>query len=160
MPKKQVKTLSELIEDTIAGARKLNRRKYVPHAHCWHEMEYRDGVKRGGHLRCRVCLGGAYVASALRIDINEEHPLRKISTRDNVLVDALNMVRMGHWAGAYCTFHNKDFAEDLYHKLNCLPEPEHHKFKSWKEFDKHLKSLESILPSLKEIEVSVTETRS
>ena len=137
-------TLSELLVTAIADARKLDRSQYQPRYRTWH-FPHSQGF-------CEVCLAGSFVAGTLGCSPSREAPPWTFPRNAVAMIEALNAIRSGAWLEAYRVFHQRNATFTVAIRLTRLPVPARPHFLGWEEFDLHLKSLESFLPKLRDIE--------
>ena len=65
---------------------------------------------------------------------------------------AINRMRGGDWIDAWNFHYGSSPSRAVLDKFSKLPEPLFHVFKGWQQFDRHLQSLQEIIPRLREIE--------
>ncbi len=143
-PQPQINTLSELLATAIADARRLDRDQYQPRYRNWH-FPNSQGF-------CEICLGGSFVAGTLGCSPAKEASPWNFPRKTHARIEALNAMRSGAWIDAYRLFHQRNPTDAVAFRMVRLPVPARPHFLGWEEFDVHLKSLESIIPKLREIE--------
>ena len=137
-------TLHGLIKSAIDDARGLNRRKYKPRCDEWHCPDS-DG-------RCEVCLAGSILAGTLQCSPKKNYAPWEFPDKLQHNLEALEAVRSGSWLEAYRLVHQRRPSIEIEARLCSLPAPSWAAFDDWRTFNRHLKSLESILPKLRSIE--------
>ena len=143
-PQPPINTLSELLATAIADARRLDRNQYQPRYRNWH-FPNSQGF-------CEICLGGSFVAGSLGCSPAKEASPWDFPRKTHAKIEALNAMRSGAWIEAYRLFYQRNPTEVVAFRLVRLPVPARPHFLGWEEFDVHLKSLESLIPKLREIE--------
>ena len=137
-------TLACLLESAIDDARSLDRSIYTPHYDKWHQP-YCDN-------RCFVCLAGSFIARTLEIEPDSRVFSRSFDDRTRDLLDAIDQMRRGRWSDAFELVYRRAAPNEFYSILNQLPLAEQSNFFGWKQYDAHLRSLEAIIPQLREID--------
>ncbi len=137
-------TLHELLSTAIANTQALDRSQYRPRYDKWHTV-HDDG-------RCEICLTGSVMAVTLSRspDTNLQPCMFPPSLRWKL--EALHFMSIGHWVHAYGLVHLVVPCLFTEARLSYLPDPAHSRFIGWEQFNAHLKSLESIIPQVREIE--------
>ena len=142
---KKMNRLHEILAAAIVDARGLDREVYTPNFSHWHQPD--DGIPSFVEA-CQICLAGAVIAGRLvdgaMENLSDEDFEPAIASR----LLALNSMRLGDWDGAWREVHSGPIPQGLIF----LAHPSCDTFTNWKEFDENLKSLEAILPALREIE--------
>ena len=137
-------TMASLLETAIDDARSLDRKLYTPHYDKWHQP-YFEG-------RCFVCLAGSFIARTLEIEPSDKATSRTFDKRTSDLLDAIDHMRLGRWNDAFHLVYRQAAPNELYTQLDKIPTPEHLNFFGWDQFDKHLSSLQKIIPHLEKID--------
>ena len=137
-------TMACLLETAITDARALDRKVYTPHYDKWHQP-YFEG-------RCFVCLAGSFIARTLEIHHTDRATARTFDRRTSDLLDAIDHMRHGRWNFAFQLVYRQAAPNNLYEQLMKIPAPEHSNFFGWDQFDKHLASLDEIIPQLQQID--------
>ena len=138
------KTLNGLLAVAVSDAKSLNRKLYIPHFAYWHRP-------RIGH-RCEVCLAGSLIASSLECNRNDNVLVHRLDETLKVKVEALNAMRRGDFTNAYRILYNRRPSPRTHTQLDEVPVPAHPEFVGWQPFNAHLRSLDAIIPRLREIE--------
>ena len=137
-------SMSGLLAAALSDARTLNPKTYRPNAVAWHSPAD-DG-------NCHVCLAGSLIARTLSLSPSNYFSPYDFGGEIADKLQALNLMREGIWTCAYFRFHGRWPAAAVYRQLEALPRADHRDFLGWPQFLKHLDSLDSILPRLREIE--------
>ncbi|MCY4587937.1 MAG: hypothetical protein OXB98_18030 [Bryobacterales bacterium] len=145
-------TLSETLSLAVADARVLSRTDYHPHYRFWH------GYSSEQQHLCQVCLAGSIIARSLKVDPRTITSPAAFPPGTDHKLRAINACRTGEFFNAYCIFHNSLPSLESQKRLHSLPSPSHFLFIGWQEFDKHLASLEAIVPLLEEIELEALKS--
>ena len=137
-------TLAGLLRTAIDDARSLDQSLYVPHFDNWHFVNVRD--------LCEICLAGGIIAGSLHNPPSMTLDPNYFSRKTEDKLRAVDAMRSGDWTAAFRYVY--DFAPDrnLFARLRALPAPHHDKFCDWPNFERHLDSLESVLPALTAID--------
>ena len=159
------KTLSAAIEMAVTDARRLDRTDYFPSAGEWHNAYVgRRSDKEPFVPVCKFCLAGAVIAGTLGISRTKTTDLKSLdfdyfSTEQTKItwrrvMCALDCARQGEWKVAWNQMYAKieGITDPIPIELNDLQSPAASMFVGWDEMDKHLNSLDVILPKLREIE--------
>ena len=137
-------TMACLLGSAIADARTLDRTCYTPHYDKWH--------RSGAHTNCFVCLAGALIAGTLEIPPTDTVTLDSFDNRTRSLLAALDYMRYGQWSSAFTAIYRQEAPLPILYKLQQIPSPSNSSFYGWEDFDRHLASLESLLPLLREVD--------
>lgn len=140
-------TLSGLIAAAVRDARSLDRSRYIPHSREWHVPE---------NKHCLVCLAGTMIAGSLNARPQREYSPSDFTQDAMNKLYALNRTRYGNWIAAWDHFYGNLPSPYTCSKLAALPAPACHWFADWTQFDKCLRSLERIIPQLRDIEQLAT----
>ena len=138
-------TMACLLGSAIEDASKLDRTIYTPHFDKWHQPYNAN--------RCFVCLAGSFIARTLEIDPADFVLSRSFDDRTRDLLEAIDQMRYGRWSEAFRLVYRRAAPSELHVMLNRIPAPAHINFFGWQQFDKHLSSLEKIIPQLREIDL-------
>ena len=144
-------TMAGLLETAIRDARKLDRGNYHPHHAQWHCSDERP--------TCEICLAGCLIAGTLRVGPDYTVSANSFSPRAKRLLVALDDMRIGHWTGAFYHVYGVDAHESLRVCLKDIPTPDPYYFIGWLAFNRHLDSLEKLLPRLRQIDRIWKESR-
>ena len=139
-------TLNGLLAVAVNDARSINHRHYVPHFGYWHEPEV-DG-------RCGVCLAGCVIARTLHYNRDHEVFINSFASPIRTKIEALDKMRIGSFSKAYRTLYGHKPSSSIRERLDALPAPAHPFFFGWRQFNSHLRSLELIIPMVRDIEAS------
>ena len=142
----QINTLSELLATAIADARRLDRDQYQPRYRNWH-FPNSQGF-------CEICLGGIILAETFECSPKKNYAPWEFPPETHNKIEALEAMRTGAWLEAYHLVYQHSPPLEIEARLCCLPTPSWAAFVGWRQFNSHLKSLESILPKLRSIESS------
>ena len=137
-------TRHELLTLAVADARSLKRSDCLPGFGDWHTPK--------GHGRCAICLAGAVLAGPLGCSPIEEAKPWLLSYLYQRKLEALADARCGNWIEAILHMHLRMPPRGIFQRLVHLPSPRCSRFSGWEPFDAHRQPLESIVPSLREIE--------
>ena len=140
-------TLSGLLAAAVHDARKLNRAIYVPNCDQWHHA-----ISYSRTPLCEVCLGGCLIAGTLNVNSCDSVTASMFDDRTSILLDALDDMRIGYWISAFKRIYDCDLKPSQRSLLERIPVPVHTEFKDWEQFDAHLKSLERIIPRLRQVD--------
>lgn len=142
-------TLNGLLAVAVSDAKSINRRLYVPHFGYWHEPEV-DG-------RCGVCLAGCVIAGSLQHSRSSEVSFRHLQPPVRNKIEALDKMRIGSFSKAYRTLYGHKPSNTIRARLDALPGPHQPFFFGWRQFNSHIRSLELIIPMLREIEAAANQ---
>ena len=145
-------TMAGLLETAIEDARTLDRKTYVPHHGQWHCADHSHA--------CEVCLAGSLIAGTLGIGATCTVSANSFSPRAKRLLFALDDMRIGHWTGAFRHVYYRYAGASLRQALKDIPSPNPHYFTGWPGFQRHLDSLEQLLPQLRRIDLIWKESQS
>ena len=137
-------TLHETLSLAVDDAAKLDRKLYQPRYFYWHS-QYLD--------QCLICLAGCIVAMTLNSDHTEDIQPCSFGFETDRKLQAVNACRTGDWNYAFHIFHRHYPSLESQARLESLPLPSNITFNSWESFESHLRSIKSILPLLREIEI-------
>lgn len=137
-------TLSGLLEAAVNDARSLDRTLYSPNHVEWHCPDDYD--------RCEICLSGAVIAGRLNIRSHTEATPKEFDYSTAMKLSAIDKMRTGQWRSAFDILHHHNPPVDSHLLFVELPAPDCPYFTDWDEFDFHLRSLDAIIPRLREIE--------
>lgn len=140
-------SMSELLEVAIADARSLDARLYAPNYVVLHEAH--------AHTQCQVCLAGSLVAGTLSATPDQTFSPSDFPDDTANHLESLNEMRRGQWVFAYHRFYDRWPHSRIEDRLRKLPKPSNPDFDDWPAFHCHLDSLESSLPELRSIELSI-----
>lgn len=136
--------LSGLLETAIEDSRSLSRKVYHPHFSEWHSMNPQG--------KCEICLGGSILAGTCGYEPDHQVIAQRLDFELQRKIDALNSMRTGNWSYAFEIINHHPPGQELLDELHALPVPAYAEFVGWRQFIAHLKSLEAIVPRLREIE--------
>lgn len=137
-------SLSGLLAAAISDSKAISRRHYLPYYGYWHRPSENG--------RCEICLAGASIVQRLRFPHQTKVHFGLLSRRVQNKIESLNAMRRGAWAYAYQLLHQRSPAPETQLRLDALPAPDHGCFVGWPQFNAHIRSLQRILPKLREIE--------
>ena len=137
-------TLSGLLEAAVDDARSLDRDLYLPNHVEWHCPDDYD--------HCEICLAGAVIAGRLNVRSYSESSPKEFAYATAMKLSAIDKMRTGHWRSAFDILHDYHPPVDPHLLFVELPAPDFPYFTDWEEFDMHLRSLDAIIPRLREIE--------
>ena len=138
-------TLGDLLRAAITDARSLDKRAYLPYSVNWHFASK--------HGPCEVCLAGCLIAGRLRNSPSQHFCPGHFPNDIKHKLRAVDCMRRGDWHSAYAFLYEPlDDNDPLVTRLQQVPHHDHSNFYGWRRFEKHLASLESLLPSLEEID--------
>ena len=137
-------SMHDLLATAISDARGLEGRKYRPRSDEWHCPDD-DG-------RCIICLAGGILAGTFNCSPKKNFAPWEFHPDTQNKLSALEAMRTGDWLEAYRLVYQRTPPVEIEARLCCLPAPSWAAFYGWHQFNSHLKSLESILPELCEIE--------
>ena len=139
-------TMNRLLTVAIEDARKLPPELYEPQSLRWHSLTPYD--------LCQVCLAGAVIAGTLKTPRDRTvYPQQLLGDATRKL-ESLDFIRRGEWLRAFKCFYLRWPKIAAGRLLHHLPSPSDTHFDGWDEFNRHLDSLEAIVPKLREIEES------
>ena len=138
------KTLNGLLGVAVSDAKSLSRELYIPHFAYWHRPHIGQ--------RCEVCLAGSLIAGSLECNRNYNVLVHMLDETLKAKVEALNAMRRGDFTNAYRILYNRRPSPRTHTRLDELPVPAHPEFVGWQQFNAHLRSLDAIIPRLREIE--------
>ena len=137
-------TVYDMVLVAIDDARGLDRRIYQPHSGDWHCPQ--------DHGQCLICLAGSVLATRYDRTHREELQPWHLPYHHQRKLEALDEARIGRWIDAFRHMHLRLPPRATFQRLVHLPTPRCSGFSGWEQFEALLHSLESIVPSLREIE--------
>ena len=137
-------TLHETLSLAVSDAAKLDRKLYTPRYFYWHSHDLDQ---------CLICLSGCIVAVTLKTDRSKEILPCSFDFETDRKLQAVNACRTGDWNFAFHIFHRHYPSIESQAHLETLPLPDNIDFNNWESFDSHLRSIQSIVPLLAEIEI-------
>ena len=140
-------TLAGLLEAAVNDARKLDRTIYYPTNEQWHRS-----VASWRKPYCEVCLAGCLIAGTLDVESCDSVTASMFDDRTSMLLDALDDMRIGYWISAFKRIYDGELRPSLRSLLERIPVPLHTEFIGWEQFDAHLKSLQRIIPRLRQVD--------
>lgn len=92
------------------------------------------------------------IASRLRNPPTRSVDPDQFSDDTDYKLRAVDSIRRGEWRDAFSYVYGLQSGEELASRLDVLPKPRQTDFYDWPGFERHLQSLEQIIPSIVEIE--------
>ncbi|MCY4588308.1 MAG: hypothetical protein OXB98_19945 [Bryobacterales bacterium] len=139
-------SMSGLIERAIADARSLDPSLYHPKSRQWHAKPLVGP--------CEICLAGSVIAETFKAPADRQRFPWFFGIDVVNKLHALDSMRCGCWNHAFYIIYGFRPTAEIDQRLYALGHPSHADFEGWDEFRTHLDSLESILPTLREIEAA------
>ena len=145
--------LSHLMEAAANEAEKLDRKQYHPSSGNWHAPE----TRYNGQKVCEICVAGALIAGRLKApadcDVNPDFYNHSIETK----LRMLDFARIGMLKSAIAGL-EKDVQDapmihiEQFDEVHAISSTiENSDFRTWREFDRHLKSLRRAAAQLRKI---------
>ncbi len=144
-------TMAGLLVAAVIDARSLDRAKYTPNSEVWHDAHSNE--------TCEVCLTGSVIAGTLELpsELNIAPFMFTEPSMDKL--QAINCMRIGEWNCAFTRVHGYSPPLAIRKRLFELGIPRHCDYYGWLQLDAHLKTLEEIIPQLREIEQQALSLR-
>ena len=144
-PHKLPYTLHEMLTLAVADARSIKRSDYLPSYSDWHTPKE--------HGQCAICLAGGVLAGTLGVSPHSEAMPFLLNNAYFRKLEALDSSRCGEWIDAFKHMHRVWPTGITYARLKSLPPPSNPLFHGWDQFDAHLKSIETFIPLVRNIEL-------